>query len=776
MDLVTLALSKKYTEDSLLGAGALKGKDGKSAYEIALANGFKGTEKEWVASLKGNDIANISGILWFGGFISAQGTYKAESLNDRKCTNFIPCGENVTVKFVGETNHTNISALTFYDANKAVLQTNVNVATDVAAECTAVSPVGTRFVRLSYRPAVSDVFLLRIEGKTFLESAFDTLNKKVNEQTQNANELAEKTDKMAKDTAISAVLWLPGFISAKGKYKYESINSRKCTRFIPCGENKAVSFIGETNSAGVSALTFYDADKAVLATNSNVTTNMTTEFTATSPVGTKYVRLSYNFENSDVFLLRIDGKTIIESAVEPMAKKVDLLSNSVYWVSTAGSDDNDGSIDAPFATVDEALKCGATRVYVLGGVYNQNIDLAKATGQTVEIIKYNSTERVVFKAPDCVIATGETLVSGKVYSVSVTTDKTFAYKNIWLFQDGIADSTTAISAEERHPLQRGYSHRCADTKIVRTTATTLEEAKTEIQNASDYRWYFDSAERTLYFSRPAPITSQNPLCGSFGGNLFNNTKQAMTLTIVGIENKYQVFNIANTVNTQVTDCKSSNVYGEGAFVHNGCVGAAYTRCEAEHAYLGVEEGKTGSGTGDGFNGHLLNLTNNSFAKEVTITMVDCWAHDNNDDGWSDHERCETTIIGGLFEYNKKGGVTPANGCVCTCYNVLARKNNNGFYYTNSASAGRGNGRLICYNCVAESNDTGGMQSNYVARDSGNGVTLINCKSIDSQYGYTVRANARLTLIDCTTLGDKTVIRNYDNTGTVVIKNTVLITG
>ena len=34
---------------------AILGKDGYSAYEIALINGFVGTEAEWLASLKGND-------------------------------------------------------------------------------------------------------------------------------------------------------------------------------------------------------------------------------------------------------------------------------------------------------------------------------------------------------------------------------------------------------------------------------------------------------------------------------------------------------------------------------------------------------------------------------------------------------------------------------------------------------------------------------------------------------------------------------------------------
>ena len=51
MDITSYILSKKYVEDTLNGAGALAGK---SAYEIACENGFKGTPTEWLASLKGD--------------------------------------------------------------------------------------------------------------------------------------------------------------------------------------------------------------------------------------------------------------------------------------------------------------------------------------------------------------------------------------------------------------------------------------------------------------------------------------------------------------------------------------------------------------------------------------------------------------------------------------------------------------------------------------------------------------------------------------------------
>lgn len=55
MNFIDIAIAKGYTEESLMGAGALKGDKGEtgdSAYIIAVNNGFEGTEEEWLESLK----------------------------------------------------------------------------------------------------------------------------------------------------------------------------------------------------------------------------------------------------------------------------------------------------------------------------------------------------------------------------------------------------------------------------------------------------------------------------------------------------------------------------------------------------------------------------------------------------------------------------------------------------------------------------------------------------------------------------------------------------
>lgn len=53
MDLISYALLKKYVKASLAGAGALKGEPGKSAYEVAVENGYSGSEQQWISSLTG---------------------------------------------------------------------------------------------------------------------------------------------------------------------------------------------------------------------------------------------------------------------------------------------------------------------------------------------------------------------------------------------------------------------------------------------------------------------------------------------------------------------------------------------------------------------------------------------------------------------------------------------------------------------------------------------------------------------------------------------------
>ena len=53
--MIQFEVNKKSIPMNVESAVMIKGEDGKSAYEIALENGFEGTESEWVDSLHGKD-------------------------------------------------------------------------------------------------------------------------------------------------------------------------------------------------------------------------------------------------------------------------------------------------------------------------------------------------------------------------------------------------------------------------------------------------------------------------------------------------------------------------------------------------------------------------------------------------------------------------------------------------------------------------------------------------------------------------------------------------
>lgn len=76
--MTTYILLRKYVGDSLEGAGALKGDKGDSAYQVAVNNGFDGTQPEWLLSLKGEK--GDQGIQGDRGLQGAQGETGAQGL------------------------------------------------------------------------------------------------------------------------------------------------------------------------------------------------------------------------------------------------------------------------------------------------------------------------------------------------------------------------------------------------------------------------------------------------------------------------------------------------------------------------------------------------------------------------------------------------------------------------------------------------------------------------------------------------------------------------
>lgn len=415
----------------------------------------------------------------------------------------------------------------------------------------------------------------------------------------------------------------------------------------------------------------------------------------------------------------------------------------VAYVSPDGSDSNSGSYTKPFKTVNAAIDSGARVISLMPGIYTDQINIS--TEKDLTIIPAVSNERVIFMDPNAVAVTSDTMLSGynNIHVASVTGVPTSNMN--WIHQDGIPDETTLISNDDRHPSQRGQYYRCLQTAIEKTTATTLQDALTEIETSTTYKWFFDGT--TLYYSCPHEVSEDYPICFGRNRNLFAyNTRRCGKLEVYGIEAKYQCINAMYGAGFKFVDCKVSCARGAGGFRWDQSVGVEFIRCEAQRSDNGS--------TGDGFNGHA-STDGDPLSKQCTCTLIDCWSHDNLDDGYSDHERGEITVIGGLYEYNRKAGVTPSTGSHCRCYNVTSRHNYRGFYYCNSTAQAEGGngGQMSCMGCLAEYNTVGaGFEVANGSSERSNSMLLVDCISNFNKYGFAIANHCFGKMINCRETG------------------------
>ena len=554
------------------------------------------------------------------------------------------------------------------------------------------------------------------------------------------------------------------YVNYKGEIA-ENATYNLYSAYVP-SKSKIVGKIANSNN-GLGYIWFYDINGNTIGSGYRNPTSGTFvyNYDIVVPDGACYVRLSHRNDQNIDFAFdiadRVDGLQNLTAIAHD--NKTKLASVSAF-VSTSGDDSNDGSLNSPYATVTHAVKNGAEYIHVLPGVYEEQIDLINGK-DIISISAYNTdNNKVVFKDPKRIKISSASLMQGstKIYTANIT--NSIASDNKWLFQENVADASTLISDAERHPLERGLAYRCDDTRIYKAASDALDDAIAEIEASDNYLWFYNSSESKIYFSSPTAPSSNNPICAAIGSTFFKNPSQKQTLIVTGIDTKYFVFNLSNTINSKISDCKAANVFGAGAFVYDYSINATFLRCEASTA-------QTGS-TGDGFNAHSRN-TGNPHSKQTTATLIDCWAHDNNDDGYSDHERSETSVFGGLFEYNQKGGVVPSFGSHCTCYNVTSRNNINGFYYIGVAEVSEGGkyGQLFCVNCLAENNSENGFR----VRNNNNILIAENCRSIGNNYGYKCDPdlNNIMYLTDCYALDNTSGIKDGYSSH-YVIKNTQIV--
>jgi len=481
---------------------------------------------------------------------------------------------------------------------------------------------------------------------------------------------------------------------------------------------------------------------------------------------TSYILRIDNRQNAnDIIIKSIE---IVDSGIPARVNSVS-TSTSIAYVSTNGSDDNVGSKAMPFASVTQALQSGANYILVEPGIYHENINFTDAQGKIT--LLNNGTYNLCKFLPDdeskYILSKTETKVDGynNVYKASSTVTLTQYY----LFQNGVNDLSTEILDSERLPQQRGMKYRCENTKLQKCSMTQLSTALHEIETCTDnvYKFFQDPETLDVYFCRPQEVSETNYLAFPGTTTLFNGLSKNVSLEVIGIECMYMSFNVSFADRCKIVDCKAGYNQASGAFIYNRQVGTEFIRCEAIRCI--------NNSNGDGFNGHSINA-GDIYSKQTTVSLIDCWSHDNYDDGYSDHERSEITIQGGLYEWNGKGGIVPSYGSHCTCYNVYSRNNFAGFYYVGDVDEAEGGiyGQMSCFYCHAENNNRGGAKTGFGITGNGNRMELIGCTSIGNNTGYSCGTNNVVRMIDCKALNNSVSVTNFPETANVEIITTDIV--
>lgn len=434
------------------------------------------------------------------------------------------------------------------------------------------------------------------------------------------------------------------------------------------------------------------------------------------------------------------------------------LPDVVYVDAVNGDDTNPGTTEgAALATFAAAFsKTGVDTTIILIGDTTERLNIkTKSNQRSVRLIgKRGLVNRIICGTK---IDSG-TLVAGttNVYQTPLSSFSTVA--RFQLFQHEVFDESTLIPDNERHPLQRGKTYRCDSTKITRVGS--LDAVKT----SEGYTFFYDTGAQMLYVKiKEGTTLAANPVYIPGGSGIFGNDG-SVAFEMVNIECWYGSILLRSCHGGRAIDCAAKYALDDGAWSWDAAIGVELIRCEAARAL-------SSSTTGNGFNANST-TTDPALAKHTVATMIDCWGHDNNENGYSDHERCETTIIGGLFEYNVRGGITTAYGGHDTIYNAYCRKQtDNGIALVKSAKAeegGRGS-QIFAIGCICENNKVNYYVSGDKSGTDENFGKFVNCVSLNAHYGYFCGTNARIELNNCTDSGSSTA-----KSGNVIVNNAALV--
>ena len=293
-----------------------------------------------VTDLK-NAINLVQSYDWKEGYIDATG--RTITSSDRRYSGLLVCGENETITYLAE-KHANISGISFYDSSKNFI--GGVTYTGESAENTVTSPSGTCYFRLSTKVALLSQTYAKLQNAGLL-----VLYDKIMDITANLDR------------------FLP-FI-----YQPNYPNRARINDFSTVLSAEVID-----NSYDIT-LYYYSASGSIINTGWQKRIDITA------------------YSNKDHLELRKSDNSNLTPASVPfvvtairndsIVKYSDLSADKPVYVSTDGSDDNDGMTrSTAFATIQKAINSGAKTILVKEGTYTGGIVLNNAEGVSILIDHY----------------------------------------------------------------------------------------------------------------------------------------------------------------------------------------------------------------------------------------------------------------------------------------------------------------------------------------------------------------------------------------------------
>lgn len=355
---------------------------------------------------------------------------------------------------------------------------------------------------------------------------------------------------------------------------------------------------------------------------------------------------------------------------------------------------------------------------------------------------YYLSETVAISRPINIIGTDNTRILGghKIYSASPYEDYTDVYTieinnsengwhnyggDNWIYLDGIADDSTKIPITEYHPIYNKQTHRLLH--YTRIPKKTLEKV------ISEEGIGYNLTGNTLVFRLPADTDlATNPIVLSrdsadIGGHQSNRLITvrpcAHNIFIDNLTLLYGKIEFMGGVDSLITRLKVFASSGTSTAITIGSKGITnlvFRNCEAG----GTQE--------DGVGGGSKWVDGNAYSKDISSHFFyDCWFHDVQGDGVSEHYMGNSVFDNCLFEYNGISGATPCNGE--SLYTSCIFRKNGGFdnraglYVLPSGSSCH----VVAVNCISIDNifaDYGVENNSIHTNNTTVALHLYNCSS------------------------------------------------